>query len=126
MKLPKKGQEITINELYKLAVYYEKLDIVKAIVNGDFPKSPTSSDGCSGFPDKWKKFNIYPACFWHDKRYCMGRKGDDRARLDADIELMKDVASITGDTNLARAMFFGVSGGGSEKLPLPWKWGYGW
>jgi len=68
--------------------------------------------------------DIYPECFKHDMRYWCGVLGDKMGRFDADVELAKSVALKAG-TDLARAMFIGVSAGGSEKLPTSFGWGYG-
>jgi hypothetical protein len=121
--LPPKGQPITPDELINLAVSLGMFDVVETLKN--HPMTDVFvSDGCSMFPDKIFGRDIYPACFRHDMRYWCGVPGDDMARLYADTELALDVAKIAG-TEVARAMFIGVSGGGSGKIPTSFKWGYG-
>jgi hypothetical protein len=74
--------------------------------------------------EDWLGKDIYSACFWHDVRYWCGVRVDDVARLCADAELAKDVATLAG-ADMARAMFVGVGFRGTEDFRTPFRWGYG-
>ena len=131
-ELPEIGVEVSNLELLRLAVIYGKDDIVLAL-RGKVPPVPFLSDGCSCWPDSFLKrkgftverVSLYPCCFWHDVRYWLGKPGDDKARLKADIRLREDVAEIHS-IDLAELMFAGVRAGGIEELKLPFSWGFGW
>jgi len=135
-ELPEIGVEVINMELLRLASMFDKKDIIVSldeIMINDWQISPFSSDGCSCWPDSFLKrkgfsleqVSIYPACFWHDVRYWLGKLGDDLAKLYADTELMKDVAAAHS-IGLGKLMFEGVQAGGIEGLKLPFSWGFGW
>lgn len=124
--LPELGEVVPITRLIKLAHYYEKSDIVEMLQQVRQPVAPFASDGCSCWPDTiLGKYNLYPACFWHDVRYWFGAPGDDVARAVADAQLVIDVARI-GCPKIARTMFIGVGVGGGEGWSLPYSWGHGY
>ncbi len=117
--LPGKGEVISSDRLLELARADGKNDIV-AKLSINLPEKLFVSDGCSGgCPDTWHGRSIYAPCFWHDVRYYLGGPMIDK--LQADAQLMLDVAEITGDPDWAVAMFNGVWIGGN--LPAPWQWG---
>lgn len=122
--LPAMGEVVDYDRLINIARSHGKQDILDYLVKHGRPEKQFSSDGCSMWPDSWLGHNIYSACFWHDVRYWCGVPGDDVARLYADAELARDVATLAG-ADLARAMFVGVGFGGTEDLSTPFRWGYG-
>lgn len=135
MELPKKGVEVSNIELLRLASAFGEIDIVdsvREIMLDEIQMHPFASDGCSCWPDSFfrrkgftiEKISLYPACFWHDVRYWLGKPGDDLAQLKADTKLMIDLASIHS-IELAALMFAGVRAGGIEELNLPFSWGFG-
>jgi len=83
------------------------------------------SDGCTMWPDSTNGISIYEACFLHDLKYWCGYPGEDIARLQADAELMMDVARIRNSIKMAELMFHGVRRGGTEHLKLAFSWGFG-
>lgn len=64
-----------------------------------------------------------PDCVRHDTAYWVGGNAIDRVA--ADTKLVEAVARH-GYPFLARIMFIGISVGGTPRLPLPWRWAYGW
>ena len=123
IKLPKKGQEVSLEEIMNICAVYNLNDLWYKIEQ-DPPKKPFKSDGCSGgWPDTWNEYNLYPACFIHDLKYWNG--GDDVDRLIADAELMIDIVKITGDVGLAQIMFAGVRAGGGPHYKRSYSWNFG-
>lgn len=96
---------------------------------------PFTSDGCSGLFMRavhayWRltgqddlSRQVWALCVMHDSAYHPG--GSAAERVKADAALATGVAKL-GRPFLARCMFLGVGVGGSPRLPLPWRWGYGW
>jgi len=62
-------------------------------------------------------------CYTHDKEYWAG--GTRQQRLAADLRLRRCVEG-RGHPYWALLMFYAVRLGGHPRLPLPWRWGYGW
>jgi hypothetical protein len=108
----------TITEQFNLPGLWEK-------IRKDPPLNPFSSDGCSGWVEEWDGVSLYQACFLHDLKYWAGYPKEDVARLEADAELMIDVARALGSTRMAETMFRGVRAGGHERLKLAFSWGFG-
>lgn len=123
MEIPKKGEQVTVDELILLCEAHGKDDILETL-RSDPLSGFFVSDGCSFWVDTWNGVDLYPACFWHDVRYWCGMPGDDLGRLKADAVLMLDVAETAG-VEMAVTMFNGVRVGGSESLPTPFGWGFG-
>ena len=130
MKLPKKGEIVSLEEIKELCMYFELFSLWDKIAENPPPK-PFKSDGCSGgFPDVWKnakgrKVSIYEACLKHDIVYWCGREGEHLNRFFADVDLMVDVVRKTGRIKLGLAMFAGVRAGGGSWTKMPFRWGFG-
>lgn len=123
--LPKKGQEVSTEEIRIICADYYLYDLWTVVIK-DPPEHPFKSDGCSGgWPDTWRGFDLYPACFIHDLKYWGGYPKDEVARLIADAELMIDVVKITKNINLAQLMFTGVRAGGGSFWGKPYSYGFG-
>lgn len=125
MELPKTGEVVSNGRLVRILEYYGKQDILAYLHQHGFPEKPFASDGCTMWPDEWRGRSIYRACFFHDVRYWCGMRDDEVARVCADADLVKDSALQSGDAVMARAMFFGVSVGGTPQGNFTWSWGYG-
>jgi len=128
--LPEIGKEYSWQHILAIAHQLGINDVVRILDNHPPPDKPFHSDGCSCCPDAWRGVSILPRCIIHDIRYWCGLPGDELARLNADIDLMRGVANDTDDFYFARAMFAGVSAGGSDRLAgiggiAPWRWGFG-
>lgn len=131
MELPKKGQIASMAQIEEICAEYNLYDLW-AKIKEDPPEKPFKSDGCSGgWPDEWrskrtgKKVSIYPCAWFHDLKYWANYPNDEVARLIADAELVIDVVKITGDVNLAKAMFFGVRMGGGSFWGKSYSFGFG-
>ena len=129
MKLPRKGEYVSLKKVKELCIYFDLIPLWDKIAENPPPK-PFKSDGCSCWPDVWrdkdgKKVSIYRECLKHDLHYWAGYRGEDIARFLADVELMVGVVLKTKRIQLGVTMFLGVWTGGSEHLPTPFKWGFG-
>jgi len=113
------------DDLLELLASHGKHDILAYLEKHGMPENPFVSDGCSMWPDSWRGAELFPACFWHDVRYWCGIPGDVVARVIADAELAKDVATVTGNSVLARTMFAGVGCCGTDHFNTSFRWGYG-
>jgi len=124
MQLPAKYQEVSLSDIQRICEHYG-LDDLWRLIESDPPPRPFVSDGCSMFLDQWTKGrDLYEGCFIHDLFYWCGRPGDDLGRLKADAWLLLWVGEHVS-IKLAEAMFNAVRLGGTEKLPTPWRWGFG-
>ncbi len=85
-----------------------------------------SSDGCSQFPDgTLSDKNLWcECCITHDIAYWQG--GTQKQKTQADQALRECVFKKTDNKLLADTMYYGVMVGGSPKLPMWFRWGYGW
>ena len=124
MKLPKKGEEVSLPKIKEICEYFGLLGLWTKIIN-DPPPNPFYSDGCSLWFDSWQGVSLYPACFLHDLKYWAGYPDEDVERLIADAELMIDVARLLNATALAETMFHGVRVGGHEIFKQSFSWGFG-
>jgi hypothetical protein len=113
LKLPKLGEQVPLLKIKEICMYFHLAELWKKIANNP-PRNPFCSDGCSLWFDKWKGFDLYPACFIHDLKYWSGYPGEEVERLIADAELMIEVAKIMGSVKMAEIMFAGVRVGGGE------------
>jgi len=124
MQLPPKHQDVPLEQIKEICDHYELYELWE-LIEADPPERPFRSDGCSLFPDKWVKGqDLYEGCFIHDLHYWCGLPGDDMGRLRADVWLLLWVAEHVS-VRLAETMFNGVRLGGTEKLPTPFRWGFG-
>ncbi len=123
-QLPEVNSEVSMETIKEICEVYNLPDIWKKIEK-DPPQKPFVSDGCTMWPDITNGKNIYEACFLHDLKYWCGYPGEDIARLQADAELMMDVARIRDSIKMAELMFHGVRRGGTEHLKLAFSWGFG-
>jgi hypothetical protein len=124
MRLPPKYQEVPLAEIQRICDHYGLHELWR-LIEQDPPELPFKSDGCSLFLDQWTQGrDLYEGCFIHDLFYWSGRPGDDLGRLKADVWLLLWVGEHVS-IKLAEAMFNAVRMGGSEKLPTPWRWGFG-
>lgn len=124
MKLPNKGEEVSLAKIKEICEHYELRDLWKKIEQDPPPKT-FKSDGCSMWFDTWKGVDLYSACFLHDLKYWAGYDGEAVERLAADAELMIDVARLLNETTMAETMFLGVRIGGHEILKRSFSWGFG-
>ena len=124
MKLPKKGEIVSVETVISICREYGMMDIVSILIN-DPPKNQFISDGCSMWPDIWGEFDLYEDCLKHDIRYWCGMPRDQVGRLLADLYLTIDVLIRTKNPELAMTMFRGVRLGGGEKWNLQYSWGFG-
>jgi len=130
MKLPRKGEYVSLKKVKELCMYFELYELWDKIVENPPPK-PFKCDGCSGgWPDVWKDINgkkvdLYELCLIHDLFYWSGYKGENMARFMADVGLMISVAKKTKRPELAITMLLGVHFGGVSWLPTKFKWGFG-
>lgn len=90
------------------------------------PLDDFSTDGCSQFPDgTLANKNLWcECCITHDIAYWQG--GNQEQKKQADQALRECVLQKTDNKLLANTMFYGVKIGGSPKLPMWYRWGYGW
>lgn len=123
-QLPEVNSEVSMETIKEICEVYNLPDIWKKIEK-DPPQKTFVSDGCTMWPDITNGKNIYEACFLHDLKYWCGYPGEDIARLQADAELMMDVARIRDSIKMAELMFHGVRRGGTEHLKLAFSWGFG-
>lgn len=123
-QLPEVNSEVSMKNVKEICEVYDLPEIWEKIER-DPPKKPFISDGCTMWPDITGGISIYEACFLHDLKYWCGHPGEDVARLQADAELMLDVARIRNSIKMAEIMFHGVRRGGSEHLKLAFSWGFG-
>jgi len=87
--------------------------------HGQQPPFSFTTDGCSLWPDSvWVR-----CCVIHDRAYWCG--GSFRERMEADRQLRICVAD-SGHSVVAFLMRAGVLVGGTQYLPTPFRWGYGW
>lgn len=130
MKLPRKGEYVSLKKIEELCMYFELYTLWDKIIENPPPK-PFKSDGCSGgWPDVWrntkgKKVSIYEQCCIHDLWYWSGYKGEHLARFFADVDLMVGIVRKTGRIKLGLLTFSGVRTGGVSWLPTKFKWGFG-
>lgn len=123
-QLPEVNSEVSMATIKEICDVYDLPDIWEKIKQNP-PKKPFVSDGCTMWPDITNGISIYEACFLHDLKYWCGYPGEDIARLQADAELMLDVARIRDSIKMAELMFHGVRRGGTEHLKLAFSWGFG-
>lgn len=124
MVLPAINEDVPLEKIKEICEYYKLSDLwIK--IQKDPPSKPFTSDGCTMWPNVTGGKVIYPACFLHDLKYWAGYPDEDVERLVADAELMIDVARIRESTKMAETMFHGVRLGGTDKLKLPFSWGFG-
>jgi len=124
IRLPGRDEIVPLHHIKTLCAAFG-LDALWAKIAKDPPKLPFKSDGCSLWFNKWRGYDLYPACFRHDLKYWAGYPGEDVERLVADSELMIDVARIMGSTKMAETMFAGVRVGGGEWTRTSFAWGFG-
>lgn len=124
MQLPGKGVIVPLPQIETICLHFGLAALWNKIAN-DPPIHPFSSDGCSLWFDKWKGFDLYPACFKHDLKYWAGYPGEEVERLIADAELMIEVARIMGSTHMAETMYAGVRLGGGAWVRASFSWGFG-
>ena len=124
MELPRPGEQISLLQIKEICTHFHLTELW-AKITADPPRKPFSSDGCSLWFDKWKDFDLYPACFIHDLKYWSGYPGEEVERLIADAELMIEVAKIMGSVKMAEFMFAGVRVGGGEWMKASFPWGFG-
>lgn len=87
--------------------------------HGQQPPFSFTTDGCSLWPDSvWVK-----CCIVHDRAYWCG--GSFLERMEADRQLQRCVAG-SGHSVMVFLMRGGVLVGGTQYLPTPFRWGYGW
>jgi diadenosine tetraphosphate (Ap4A) HIT family hydrolase len=122
--LPPIDTEVSLERIKEICAHYGLHDLWRKIEK-DPPVRPFKSDGCTGWFDDWQGVSLYPAGFLHDLKYWAGYPGEDVARLQADAELMTDVAKLLNSTKMAETMFHGVRVGGAEQLKTPFSWGFG-
>ena len=123
-ELPAINTEVPLPKIKETCAHYGLHDLWRKIEK-DPPVRPFKSDGCTGWFDDWKGVSLYPAGFLHDLKYWAGYPGEDVARLQADAELMTDVARLLGSTTMAETMFHGVRVNGAEQLKASFSWGFG-
>ena len=98
---------------------------LRALVEPDPPPTPFIATVCSGFPNAGiHGRDRYQGRFIHDISCLAGKPNDDLGRLKADVWLVPWVAERV-EVRLGLLVFSGVRAGGSEKLPTPWRWGFG-
>lgn len=124
MQLPGKGVVVSLPQIEAICLHFGLTALWQKIAR-DPPIHPFSSDGCSLWFDKWKGFDLYPACFKHDLKYWAGYPGEEVERLIADAELMIEVARIMGSTHMAETMYAGVRLGGGAWVRASFSWGFG-
>lgn len=124
MQLPGKGVVVPLPQIEAICLHFGLTALWQKIAR-DPPIHPFSSDGCSLWFDKWKGFDLYPACFKHDLKYWAGYPGEEVERLIADAELMIEVARIMGSTQMAETMYAGVRLGGGAWVRASFSWGFG-
>lgn len=122
--LPAINTEVPLERIKEICAHYGLHELWRKIEK-DPPARPFKSDGCTGWFDDWRGVSLYPAGFLHDLKYWAGYPGEDVARLQADAELMTDVAKLLNSTTMAETMFHGVRVGGAEQLKTPFSWGFG-
>jgi|GEM_PF-590283 hypothetical protein len=122
--LPKRGEIVSLEHIKEICAHFG-LSALWAKITRDPPDLPFKSDGCSLWFNKWRGYDLYPACFRHDLKYWAGYPGEEIERLAADSELMIEVARIMGSTKMAETMFTGVRLGGSEWTKASFAWGFG-
>lgn len=124
-RLPPINKPVPMDEVYNLCMtfnLYRTLEIIKS----NPPVHPFIPDGASCFPDKFGKYDIYLASVLHDLKYWCGLPGDEKGRFIADLELAMDVVKkCDAPVEVAELILTGVRFGGSERLPTPWRWGFG-
>lgn len=124
MQLPPQGVVVPLPLIQDICIHFGLTSLWTKIA-ADPPPLPFASDGCSLWFDRWRGFDLYPACFRHDLKYWAGYPGEEVERLIADAELMIDVARIMGTTQMAETMFTGVRLGGGEWTRASFAWGFG-
>lgn len=124
MALPPLGEEVPLPKIKEICEFYGLQKLWQKIER-DPPIRPFKSDGCTGWFQEWDGVSLYPAGFLHDLKYWAGYPGENVARLEADAELMIDVARLLNSTEMAETMFHGVRLGGHESLNAPFSWGFG-
>jgi hypothetical protein len=122
--LPEQDEIVPLPRIKEICLHYS-LQTLWRKIEGDPPSQPFKSDGLTGWFDQWEGVDLYPAGFLHDLKYWAGYPGEDVARLQADAELMMDVAHLLNSTEMAETIFHGVRLGGTEKLKAPFSWGFG-
>jgi hypothetical protein len=123
-QLPAIHETVSLERIKEICTHYCLPELWEKIKN-DPPSKTFVSDGCTLWPNITDGKDIYPACFLHDLKYWAGYPGEDVDRLIADAELMTDVARIRQSTKMAETMFHGVRVGGTDKLKMPFSWGFG-
>ncbi|MCL2790499.1 MAG: phospholipase [Desulfobulbus sp.] len=124
INLPQRDEVVSLYQIKEICAYYD-LNALWAKIAKDPPARPFKSDGCSLWFNKWREYDLYPACFRHDLKYWAGYPGEDVERLVADSELMIDVARIMGSIQMAETMFAGVRVGGGGWTRASFAWGFG-
>ena len=123
-QLPPIGATVSLAQIEQICLTYQLPELWQKI-SQDPPQKKFVSDGCTKWFDEWRDKSLYPACLLHDLKYWSGYPGESLERLQADADLMLDVARILQDTVMAEAMFHGVRIGGTEKLGASFSWGFG-
>jgi len=134
IKLPPKGQEVSLEEIELICAEYRLYDLWRKI-KANPPKKPFKSDGCSWWPDEWKDIagrvvSIYKHCFLHDLKYWAAYPEKDNPeeqieRFIADAELIIGVVKDTYRIELGEMMWPGVRAGGHERWNMSFSWGFG-
>ncbi len=124
MDFPGRGKEVPLAQIKDICAHFGFVALWEKIEKNP-PCHPFSSDGCSLWFNKWKGFDLYPACFKHDLKYWAGYPGEEVERLIADAELMIEVVQIMESIYMAETMFAGVRVGGGEWMNASFSWGFG-
>ena len=124
MQLPAIDEEVPLESIRDICRHHG-LESLWQKIERDPPVRPFRSDGCTGWFNEWNGISLYPACFLHDLKYWAGYPGEEVERLQADAELMLDVARLLDSTKMAEMMFHGVRIGGHEGFHASFSWGFG-
>ena len=112
-----------LDRSYVLEDSIEVQNKIKEITNGQIlPESDFQSDGCTLWPQAILDISWEESCLEHDIKYWFG--GPEEERLKADEKLRDDINKIM--PGMGDIVYLGVKAGGTNLIPFPWHWGYGW
>lgn len=133
IRLPKIGEEITIERGLELCRYFGLDYLVKRLTKHPEYFRTWIFDGCSGLSqevfrllcgNKYKIVTFY-CCLIHDLEHAYGESGNEEEREASNKEFRENLIDLAKfSEQKAWAFYKAVVIGGSDKLNTTWKWGF--
>ena len=128
-ELPNIGEIVTTERALQLCEHYGFNYLADRIEDNPDLFKEWEFDGCSMTPTKVlseiiKVPSLTEICLRHDLGYAYGDPGNEEERLLVDKKFQNELRDGGASEFTAKAMFNAVRVGGSEKLCLPFSWGF--